>query len=130
MMQELLNSLISGVQGGGLQVIDLTQLLNEDTPILELPPQWGQTIKYKSHEISKYDDRGPFWYWNNFETGEHTGTHLDSPSHWASGADKGTVDEIPVSGLIGPAVVIDMVTECDVNPIGGVCLEFWMGPSV
>ena len=47
MMQELLNSLISGVQGGGLQVIDLTQLLNEDTPILELPPQWGQTIKYK-----------------------------------------------------------------------------------
>ena len=57
MMQELLNSLISGVQGGGLQVIDLTQLLNEDTPILELPPQWGQTIKYKSHEISKYDDQ-------------------------------------------------------------------------
>ncbi|HIA16660.1 MAG TPA: cyclase family protein, partial [Dehalococcoidia bacterium] len=39
-----------------------------------------------------------------------------SPSHWASGADKGTVDEIPVSGLIGPAVVIDMVTECDANP--------------
>jgi kynurenine formamidase len=116
MMQELLNSLISGVQGRGLQVIDLTQLLNENTPILELPPEFGQTIPYKSHEISKYDDRGPFWYWNNFETGEHTGTHLDSPSHWATGKDKGTVDEIPVSGLIGPAVVIDMVAECEANP--------------
>ena len=108
MMQEPLNSLIEGIRGGGLRVIDLTQPLNDTTPILELPPQWGQTIPFKLKQISRYDDQGPFWYWNTFETGEHTGTHLDAPAHWASGRDKGTVDTIPPSSLIGPAVVIDM----------------------
>ena len=113
MMQEVLNSLVGGIRGGSLRVVDLTQPLNGDTPILELPEQWGQTIPFKSHEISRYDDRGPFWYWNTFETGEHTGTHLDAPSHWATGRDKGTVDTILPSGLIGSAVVIDMKSECD-----------------
>ena len=116
MMQDVLNSLIQGVQGQGLKVIDLTQLLNSETPILELPEQWGQTLPFKLREISRYDERGPFWYWNSFETGEHTGTHLDAPSHWASGRDKGTVDAIPPSGLIGTAVVVDMTGECDANP--------------
>ena len=116
MMQEILNSLANAVRGGGLRVIDLTQPLNEATPILELPPQFGQTTPFRSQEISRYDDRGPFWYWNNFTTGEHTGTHLDAPAHWVTGRDKGTVDTIPVSGLIGPAVVIDMTAECEADP--------------
>ena len=94
----------------------MTQLLNANTPILELPGQWGQTIPFKLREISRYDERGPAWYWNNFETGEHTGTHLDSPSHWATGKDKDTVDTIAPSSLIGPAVVVDMTEECATNP--------------
>ncbi len=28
---------------------------------------------------------GPAWYWNNFRTGEHTGTHFDAPIHWVTG---------------------------------------------
>ena len=116
MMQEPLNSLIDGIRGGGLRVIDLTQPLNDRTPILELPPQWGQTIPFRLKQISRYDDQGPFWYWNTFETGEHTGTHLDAPAHWASGRDKGTVDTIQPSSLIGPAVVIDMSAEVEANP--------------
>lgn len=115
-MQEVLNSLINGIQEGGLKVIDLTQPLNSKTPILELPSQWGQTIPFKSTEISRYDDNGPGWYWNTFETGEHTGTHLDAPCHWVTGKDKGTVDTIPPSGLIGAGVVIDMTAECESNP--------------
>ena len=115
-MQQVLNSLINGIQEGGLKVIDLTQPLNSETPILELPSQWGQTIPFKSSEISRYDDNGPGWYWNNFETGEHTGTHLDAPSHWVTGKDKGTVDTIPPSDLIGAAVIIDMTAECESNP--------------
>ena len=116
MMQDLLSSLIEGIRHGGLRVIDLTQLLNDRTPILELPPQWGQTIPFRLKEISRYDDRGPFWYWNTFETGEHTGTHLDAPAHWATGKDRGTVDTIQPSSLIGPAVVVDMSAEVEVDP--------------
>lgn len=115
-MSDAMDSLIQGIRGGGLRVIDLTQPLNADTPIIELPPQWGQTPGFTLKEISRYDERGPFWYWNSFETGEHTGTHLDAPAHWATGRDKSTVDRIPVSSFIGPGVVIEMREECRANP--------------
>ena len=112
-MQDTLNALIQGIQGGSLKAIDLTQPLNSETPVLDLPEQWGQTPKFTSHEISRYDDRGPGWYWNWFETGEHTGTHLDAPAHWVTGQDKDTVDTIAPSSLIGSAVVIDMTAESE-----------------
>lgn len=96
---------------GEIEVIDLTSPLHSSTPILQLPPQWGQTQPFQLEEISRYDDRGPAWYWNNIHTGEHTGTHLDAPNHWVTGKDKGDVAQIPVNRLIGPAVVIDKVKE-------------------
>lgn len=37
---------------------------------------------------------------------EHSGTHLDAPSHFAAGQD--SVDQIPVASLVRPAVVIDI----------------------
>lgn len=57
-MQDVLSSLIRGIGQGQVTVVDLTQTLNANTPILELPPQWGQTIPFKLMEISRYDDRG------------------------------------------------------------------------
>ena len=36
----------------------------------------------------------------------HTGTHVDSPSHFLAGG--ATVDELPLDALIGPAVVADL----------------------
>ena len=30
-------------------------------------------------EISRFDERGPAWYWNDISTSEHTGTHFDAP---------------------------------------------------
>ena len=41
---------------------------------------------------------------------------MDAPSHWVTGKDKDTVDAIPLSSLIGPAVVVDMNQECAENP--------------
>ena len=41
-----------------------------------------------------------------FCAAEHGGTHIDAPIHFAEG--KRTVDEIPLSQLIGPAVNIDV----------------------
>ena len=101
---------------GEIEVIDLTSPLHASTPILQLPPQWGQTQPFQLEEISRYDDRGPAWYWNNIRTGEHTGTHLDAPNHWVTGKDKGDVAQIPPSRLIGPAVVIDKAKEAAENP--------------
>jgi kynurenine formamidase len=64
-------------------------------------------------EISRYDERGPAWYWNNLALGEHTGTHFDAPIHWVTGKDykNGATDTIPVGRFIAPAVVIDCSKE-------------------
>jgi kynurenine formamidase len=101
---------------GGIEVVDLTSPLHASTPILQLPPQWGQTQPFQLEEISRYDDRGPAWYWNNIRTGEHTGTHLDAPNHWVTGKDKEDVAQIPPRKLIGPAAVIDKVKEATEDP--------------
>ena len=37
--------------------------------------------------ISRFDDKGPAWYWNMLHLGEHTGTHFDAPVHWITGKD-------------------------------------------
>ena len=58
--------------------------------------------------MSDFDDDGPMWKWHNIHTGEHTGTHVDAPAHWASGRDGWTVDQIPPERLIGPAAVVDV----------------------
>jgi kynurenine formamidase len=111
-----LKDLAADLASGAVQVLDLTAPLHSNTPILVLPEPFGQTASFKLEEISKYDDRGPAWYWNNFHTGEHTGTHLDAPNHWITGKDGDDVASIPAKRLIGPAVVLDFVKESAANP--------------
>jgi kynurenine formamidase len=103
---------------GAMRVIDLTQTLAPDFPIIALPPELGQCAPFRLEEISRYDERGPAWYWNNFSTGEHTGTHFDAPIHWVSGKDlpNNAVDTIDPTKFIAPAVVIDCSRECTVDP--------------
>lgn len=94
---------------GRIKVIDLTQTLSADFPTIALPPEFGQCAPFRLEEISRYDSRGPAWYWNNFSCGEHTGTHFDAPIHWVSGKDfpNNTADTIPAKNFIAPACVID-----------------------
>ena len=51
--------------------------------------------------MSRYDERGPAWYWNNISFGEHTGTHFDAPIHWISGKDlpNNAIDTIAAAAL-------------------------------
>jgi kynurenine formamidase len=114
----ILADLLSALAGGQIRVVDLTLPLDSGSPILQLPPQWPNTPGFTLHEISRYDERGPFWYWNWFETGEHTGTHFDAPIHWATGKDipDSTVDRIPPSRFVAPACVIDVTREAEGNP--------------
>ena len=79
-----LTALVDGLASGAIEVVDLTAPLSADTPIIQLPPEFGQTERFALEEISRYDDRGPAWYWNNFRSGEHTGTHFDAPNHWVT----------------------------------------------
>ena len=94
-------------------IVDLTQTLSPDFPTIVLPPEMGQSRPFRMEEISRYDDRGPGWYWNNVSFGEHTGTHFDAPIHWISGRDRpnNSVDTLPVEHFIAPACVIDCSSE-------------------
>ncbi len=111
-LKALANELVSG----SVQVIDLTAPLHEGTPILGLPEPMGQTAKFKLELISQYDEKGPAWYWNNFHTGEHTGTHFDAPIHWVTGKNLDDVSQVPPQRLVGPAVVLDFSKEVAANP--------------
>ncbi len=99
-----------------VDVVDLTQPLSEDTPVLKLPPPFANTPGLTRHEISRYDDRGPAWAWYWLEIGEHVGTHFDAPIHWVSGKDGEDVASVPPQRLIGPAVVLDTSQEATEDP--------------
>ncbi|MDQ6921251.1 MAG: cyclase family protein [Candidatus Dormibacteraeota bacterium] len=111
-----LASFMDALAAGRVRTVDLTQPLSERTPILQLPPPFVNTPGWRTHELSTYDERGPAWYWNSFEGGEHVGTHLDAPNHWITGREGEDVASIPVDRLIGPAVVIDRSAEAARDP--------------
>ncbi|MEV6301104.1 cyclase family protein [Actinoplanes sp. NPDC051861] len=112
----ILQALVSGVDSGAIDVVELTAPLSSGTPILQLPEPFSNTIPFGLEEISRYDDRGPAWYWNNIHTGEHTGTHFDAPVHWVTGRDGDDVSQIPLRRLIAPAVVIDVADRVAADP--------------
>src|SRR3954466_2103678 len=103
----VLQDLAAALAGGSVEIVDLTAPLSAETPILALPEPLGQTWPFALTEISRYDERGPAWYWNNITTGEHTGTHFDAPIHWITGRDGADVSQVPAARLIAPAAVLD-----------------------
>lgn len=111
-----LATLVAALNSGSVEVIDLTAPLSSDTPTIVLPAEFGQTAAFKLEEISRYDERGPGWYWNNFRTGEHTGTHFDAPNHWVTGQGGEDVASVPARRLVGPAAVLDFSMEVEKNP--------------
>src|SRR4026209_937031 len=99
----VLPDLAAALASGAVEVVDLTAPLSSSTPTLKLPPQFGQTATFEFEQISNYDDRGPAWYWNNFRTGEHTGTHFDAPCHWVSGQELDDVASVAAGRGVRPA---------------------------
>jgi kynurenine formamidase len=109
----VLSALVAAARSGVVEIVDLTTPLHAATPILQLPEPFANTSSFQLEELSRYDERGPFWYWNDIHTGEHTGTHLDAPIHWVSGRDGLDVSQAPLSTLVAPAVVIDVTAEVE-----------------
>src|SRR5437764_15300780 len=111
-----LSTLLADLAAGRIEVVDLTAPLSEQTPIIQLPPPFANTQGFALQEISRYDERGPAWSWNNFSAGEHVGTHFDAPTHWITGRDSLDVAQVPATQLVGPAVVVDMSAADAENP--------------
>lgn len=109
----VLSLLVEELRNGRVKVVDLTQPLGPETPVIELPPIFAPSPGLSIEGISHYDDKGPAWYWNTIRLGEHTGTHFDAPAHWITGKDRAqnTTDTIPVRQFVGPACVIDVSKE-------------------
>src|SRR6185437_7332765 len=109
MSDTVLSRLLAELAGGRIRIVDLTQTLSPDFPQIVLPPEMGQAWPFRIEEASRYDARGPGWYWNNFSCSEHTGTHFDAPIHWISGRhlpDNAT-DTIAADKFVAPACVLD-----------------------
>jgi len=98
---------------GSVRVIDLSQTLSPRFPQIVLPPEFDQCAPFRMEEISRYDARGPGWYWNNLSFGEHSGTHFDAPVHWITGRDlpANATDTLPPAAFVAPACVIDCAAE-------------------
>lgn len=93
----------------GYQLVDLTHAFDEDTIY------WPTEAPFKHEEEFKGKTEGG-WYYTSYrvDTAEHGGTHLDAPIHFAEG--QWTADEIPLTSLISPVVVIDVSDAALGNP--------------
>lgn len=81
--------------------IDLTHAFNEQSIY------WPTAETFKKTEVFHGHTQGGWFYAAyNFSAAEHGGTHMDSPIHFAEGAN--TTDQVPVTQLIGPGFVIDV----------------------
>ncbi|HZS03754.1 MAG TPA: cyclase family protein [Blastocatellia bacterium] len=88
------------------KVIDLTYSFDDKTiywptakPFTWEKEAWGQSP-------------GGYWYTAaRYAASEHGGTHLDAPIHFGKG--QAAADEIPVTKLVGPAVVINITQACE-----------------
>ncbi|HEX4685010.1 MAG TPA: cyclase family protein [Gemmatimonadaceae bacterium] len=111
----ILTQLVDELNRGTITVVDLTAPLGPETPVIGLPPIFGQSPGLTVEPISCFDDKGPGWYWNVLHLGEHTGTHFDAPVHWITGKDlpDNTCSTIPARRFVGPACVIDVSREVE-----------------
>ena len=112
----VLSDLLEALRARTVEVVDLTAPLHSGTPILQLPPPFANASPFALEEISRYDDRGPAWYWNDIRTSEHTGTHFDAPVHWVTGKDGEDVAQVAPQRLLAPAAVLDATAECAQDP--------------
>jgi kynurenine formamidase len=118
MAASVLAGLAEALASGAVTVVDLAHPLEPATPVISLPPPFGQSAPFSMERISAYDERGPGWAWSNIALGEHTGTHFDAPVHWITGKDlpNNTLDTIPPGRFVAPANVLDFTAACEADP--------------
>jgi kynurenine formamidase len=99
----------SWAQIDGQKLIDLTYPFDDETVV------WPTNRPFHWEKTAWGMTPGGYWYASaDFSMSEHGGTHLDAPLHFAQG--RSAIDQIPVSRLVGPAVVIDVTRAVSDNP--------------
>jgi kynurenine formamidase len=92
------------------KVVDLTHSFDEKTIYWPNSPS-----AFKLTKLADGTTEGGYYYrMNSFCAPEHGGTHLDAPSHFAK--DGWTADQIPLSDLVAPAIVIDVSKQAAADP--------------
>jgi len=101
-------ALVLALSAGGFgAVIDESKLIDLTYSFDEKTVYWPNAEGFRHTKDEWKVMPGGYWYAaGRFSTAEHGGTHLDSPIHFGKG--KWTADQIPISKLIGPVVVIDV----------------------
>jgi len=93
----------AGFDVSSYRLVDLGHSYGEETLYWPSKPP----AQFKLEQLSYGETPGGWFYAaNHFCTAEHGGTHLDAPIHFARGGH--TVDSLPLTQLIAPAVRIDV----------------------
>ena len=89
--------------------VDLTHAYDEDTLY------WPTSERFRKDTVFEGQADGG-WYYTAYAfcTAEHGGTHIDAPVHFAEGREP--VDQIPLSRLVAPAVVVDLRAAAAADP--------------
>jgi len=82
----------------GLQIIDLTQVIEPEMPIFPIDPQ-PIIFPWTTIEVHGFATNALFMV-------EHTGTHVDAPSHFIKHAR--SIDAVELEIFQGSAVVLDL----------------------
>jgi len=92
------------------ELVDLTHAFNGKTIYWPTSPTTF-ALDTLSHGMTP---GGWFYASNAFSAPEHGGTHLDAPIHFDSAGR--TVEAVPLSQLVAPAVVIDVRNQAQADP--------------
>ncbi|XP_071952984.1 isatin hydrolase-like [Antedon mediterranea] len=98
---------VSCYHGDKNVIIDLSYSYDEETLF------WPGSDRFV-HTIVQRGPTGVFWYESNkFEMGEHSGTHIDAPSHFSEGKQR--IHDIPNEHLFGPGIKVDITEKASIN---------------
>jgi kynurenine formamidase len=90
------------------ELVDLSHTYDEHT--IYWPTAEGFRLRKDADGVTP---AGYYYAANSLFTSEHGGTHIDAPIHFAQGHQ--AVDAIPLSRLIGAALVIDVTAKSQAN---------------
>ena len=93
-------------------LLEEMNLFGIDYAILVQAIYHGWDNRYVAECLKSHPDR--FRVQGLIAVPEHSGTHLDDPNHFEAG--QASVDEIPLTSLVAPAVVIDIQSACEKDP--------------
>jgi kynurenine formamidase len=91
---------------GGSKLADLTHTYSEEFPLFPGVPPISRTTLFTVQDNGLYGQQ-----WTLFE---HACTHMDAPAHFA--VDGRTIEQLGLSELVAPVVVIDIAERAATDP--------------